>query len=152
MLTLALDGVFATRFLRQMLELRNVNIPVPQEFEIISFYGLLSCLFCFMCLVSFAVTMFLNPHPDVHVLPQNGPVGFYVAYNVLLVFLVLAVLTALVMKWRLGRPAIFVRESAQNLARDFLTDKDSGPVKDLGMEFHRVTVKKEKTNEDRPRL
>ncbi|KAJ3230657.1 hypothetical protein HDU78_008193 [Chytriomyces hyalinus] len=128
-LTLALDGVFATRFMRQILQLRNVNIPVPDEFRIISFYGLLSCLFCFLCVAFFAVTIVLNPHPDTHSIPQNAPLAFYVAYVFLLVFLVLAVLAALVMKWRLGHPSLFAREQVHSLVRDFLTEKDGGQVK-----------------------
>ncbi|KAJ3235029.1 hypothetical protein HDU78_005519 [Chytriomyces hyalinus] len=123
-LTLTLDGVFATRFLRQMLELRNVNISVPEEFKIISFYGLLSCLFCCLCVACFAATLLVNPIPDSHALPQNAPVAFYITYNLLLVFLVLVVSTALVMKWRLGHPAMFARESVQSLVRDFLSEKD----------------------------
>ncbi|KAI8827870.1 hypothetical protein BJ741DRAFT_444836 [Chytriomyces cf. hyalinus JEL632] len=123
-LTLALDGVFATRFMHQMLELRNVNIPVPDEFKIISFYGLLSCLFCFLCVVFFAMTIVLNPDPDSHSIPQNAPLAFYVVYDFLLAFLVLAVLAALVMKWRLGHPSLFAREQVHSLVRDFLTEKE----------------------------
>ncbi|KAI8845371.1 hypothetical protein BJ741DRAFT_587861, partial [Chytriomyces cf. hyalinus JEL632] len=127
-LTLALDSVFATRFARQMLEMRNFNIPVPHEFKIISFYGLLSCLFCLFCVASFAMTLFTNTAPERHSMPLNAPPLYHAAFCLLFMFLVLITLTALVMKWRLGRPSLFARGSVHSLAREFLSEKDTAQV------------------------
>ncbi|KAJ3230656.1 ATP-dependent RNA helicase dhx37 [Chytriomyces hyalinus] len=138
-LTLVLDTVFATRFLRQILQLRNVNIPVPDEFKIIASYGLLSSGLCSLAIIAFAATIVLNPAVGVHAIPQDAPVSYYVAFNLVFLFLALVAVAALV-KWRLGRPTFFARESVQNLARDFLTDKESGHVKLSNANLQQSTV------------
>ncbi|KAI8827871.1 hypothetical protein BJ741DRAFT_628485 [Chytriomyces cf. hyalinus JEL632] len=127
--TLVLDALFATRFFRQILQLHNVNIPVPEQVSIIAFYGLLSSGLCSLAIIAFAATVVLNPAVGAHAIPQDAPVSYYVAFNLVFFFLALVAVVALVMKWRLGRPAFFAPESVQNLARDFLTDKESGHVK-----------------------
>ncbi|KAJ3232783.1 hypothetical protein HDU81_002741 [Chytriomyces hyalinus] len=139
-LTLVLDAIFATRFLRQILQLRNVNIPVPEQVKIIAFYGLLSSGVCSLAIISFAATVVLNNAAGGHAIPQNAPVSYYVAFNLVFFFFAMVSVVALVMKWRLGRPEFFARDSVQNLARDLLSDKESGHVKLSNVNVQHSTV------------